>query len=560
MSDKTPTTQSVVVPVEPTREMWAAGGTAACKHAFQHHDAIIAAVWPAMLAAAPAPSSLAGGALERAARLIDPKAWEFADKFSTGPHAETMRAEVKCETAASLRIAGEDLAALSPEAPTTGFMATLTDEQCAEALAYNGPDTHPSSLAGGEVSTLVKRLAYGYAIMHTTICHMAGTSGASGRWYYDQANEAFGRVSPIHSITEDSNPHVNGDYFSGLSNILAALSPEAPAREGGWFTTDTVEVEYHDGNGETHMSPWEVDWGNVARWRPQPDADPIPKDTASSTEEDDDDASTYAPSIAGLSDYLWNQALEAESVESRCILEMWREAVDALTPRHEAPASPSERELDLLDAVMRAGGIVKTAAALPDKAAHLSLLTDALNRADAILTEGLNGAPVSHEAPAEGAGEDFYAVGEFIGRQPVLCVHGSTDPNNLCPYCEGEKIWGGRNLRTRSSAPEAREVEAVASRGTVRTGDEVWVRAKASDVCTSTVFVYIDTIHEKPIGSYMNWKDVRLSAQITHPAAPSADKLRAGLDEIERLVNQSGAIPKGELRSILAALKAEDAK
>lgn len=89
----------------------------------------------------------------------------------------------------------------------------------------------PSSLAGGEVSPLVQRLAYGYAIMHTAICHMAGTSGASGRWYYDKANEAFSRVSPIHSITEESNPHVNGDYFSGLSNFLAALSPEAPARD-----------------------------------------------------------------------------------------------------------------------------------------------------------------------------------------------------------------------------------------------------------------------------------------------------------------------------------------
>lgn len=38
-----------------------------------------------------------------------------------------------------------------------------------------------------------------------------------------------------------------------------------------WFTENIVEVEYHDGNGETHMSPWEVDWSNVARWRPQPE-------------------------------------------------------------------------------------------------------------------------------------------------------------------------------------------------------------------------------------------------------------------------------------------------
>lgn len=54
-------------------------------------------------------------------------------------------------------------------------------------------------------------------------------------------------------------------------------------------------------------------------------------------EMDDDDASTYAPSVAGLSDYLWNQAQAADSVEGRCILEMWREAVDALRARSSAP-------------------------------------------------------------------------------------------------------------------------------------------------------------------------------------------------------------------------------
>lgn len=54
-------------------------------------------------------------------------------------------------------------------------------------------------------------------------------------------------------------------------------------------------------------------------------------------EMDDNDASTYAPSVAGLSDYLWNQAQAADSVEGRCILEMWREAVDALRARSSAP-------------------------------------------------------------------------------------------------------------------------------------------------------------------------------------------------------------------------------
>jgi Lar family restriction alleviation protein len=35
-----------------------------------------------------------------------------------------------------------------------------------------------------------------------------------------------------------------------------------------------------------------------------------------------------------------------------------------------------------------------------------------------------------------------YRVGEFVGRQPVHCEHGQTDPNNLCPYCEGDADYG----------------------------------------------------------------------------------------------------------------------
>lgn len=113
-----------------------------------------------------------------------------------------------------------------------GLMVAL-DVSEIEALRLTALRARSSpDLSGGgeeEISPIVKRLAYGYAIMHTAICHMAGTSGASPRWYYDKANEAFSRVSPIHAITETSNPHVNGDYFSGLSDFLAALSP---SREG----------------------------------------------------------------------------------------------------------------------------------------------------------------------------------------------------------------------------------------------------------------------------------------------------------------------------------------
>lgn len=69
------------------------------------------------------------------------------------------------------------------------------------------------------------------------------------------------------------------------------------------------------------------------------------------------------------------------------------------------------------------------------------------------------------EAPAE-AGE--YQVGEFIGRQPVLCQHGSTDPNNLCDYCEGDKVWPG------CAQPPAREdAQPVAWRWRVKR-TETW--------------------------------------------------------------------------------------
>lgn len=306
-------------------------------------------------------------------------------------------------------------------------------EDAASVVVNQAPA--PSSLAGGEVSPLVQRLAYGYAIMHTAICHMAGTSGASARWYYDKANEAFGRVSPIHSITEESNPLVNGDYLSGLSNFLSALSPEAPAR------------------------------GEAAIWAKVEEA-----------------ARRYARCYPEASDGRNTFVMFAE----------WA-ASEALTPRHEAPAYPC--------------------------ADHKA--------------EGFSIDPCCPhcEAPAEGAGERGVAGVIMDGLWPIL------GGNHM-----DAEVWNeigkvvSSALRARSSAPEAREGEAVASRGTVRTGDEVWVRAKVSDVCTSTVFVYIDTIHEKPIGSYVNWKDVCLSAQITHPAASSADKLREAIPDLSSVI------------------------
>lgn len=50
---------SRLVPIEPTREMWAAGGTAAVAKAGYHHDIVVEAVYSAMVAAAPRVPDLA---------------------------------------------------------------------------------------------------------------------------------------------------------------------------------------------------------------------------------------------------------------------------------------------------------------------------------------------------------------------------------------------------------------------------------------------------------------------------------------------------------------------
>ena len=297
MSDKTPSPQSVVVPVEPTPKMLAAtwdheidksGG-------IESQNTRNARIWSAMLAAAPAPPAMAGG------------------EVGLRAHFKAMQA-----------------------------MAT----------AYLTPEDY--------------RDRDGKITLH-------GDHNNTEQWKQGQRGiraEAF------------ANDMV---YMLDGPEERAALSPEAPAREG------------------------------VVR-----------------------------PVIEKLVDDVAKLVLHGKVPLDRALKTRITKAVNALTPRHEAPASPSERELDLLDTVMRAGGIVKTAAALPDKAAHLSLLTDALNRADAILTEGLNGAPVSHEAPAEGAGELIQRIvrnsGGFApeGEDLRLCVEAL------------EAVF-----RARSSAPEA---------------------------------------------------------------------------------------------------------
>jgi len=128
---------------------------------------------------------------------------------------------------------------------------------------------------------------------------------------------------------------------------------------------------------------------------------------------------------------------------------------------------------------------------------------------------------------------------------------------------EAEKIVA--NLL--SSASEAREGEAVAEN--LRLKAALGAAIKADNALSRAVWAEgeLDKIaawlweqgHQLGREAVADTAIVNLARLRDLSAAPSADKLRIGLDEIARLVNQSGAIPKGELRSILSTLKAEGA-
>lgn len=75
----------------------------------------------------------------------------------------------------------------------------------------------------------IKRLAYGYELLHTAICHMAGTSGAEGRWYMHKAQEVQNRVSPVWGIKADSNPAKPGDCLRNYLSAVPNFGPATPA-------------------------------------------------------------------------------------------------------------------------------------------------------------------------------------------------------------------------------------------------------------------------------------------------------------------------------------------
>jgi hypothetical protein len=68
----------VLVPREPTREMWAAMGDALVGYRQRHHDAVAAALWNAVLAAAPpAPAEAAASEGMRKALVLAANQFRF---------------------------------------------------------------------------------------------------------------------------------------------------------------------------------------------------------------------------------------------------------------------------------------------------------------------------------------------------------------------------------------------------------------------------------------------------------------------------------------------------
>ena len=131
------------------------------------------------------------------------------------------------------------------EAEQAGYDRGLSDGQalagnaasCAVGMSEaNEPKPlSPTPSEGGVEPQLLRRLAYGYELMHRTLSHMAGTSGASGRWYYDKANEVFDRISPVFDLTPESNAAKSGDclsnYMRAVEKIEALASPTHQASD-----------------------------------------------------------------------------------------------------------------------------------------------------------------------------------------------------------------------------------------------------------------------------------------------------------------------------------------
>ena len=129
-----------------------------------------------------------------------------------------------------------------------GMHADLEDAASALWTAFDSSASPPAAPdmreAAREALEKVKRLAYGYELMHTAICHMAGTSGAEARWYMAKAQEVQSRIAPVWNITKESNASKPGDcmrnYLNAVPNLAALASSPMDAVKAA------VEDEWQD--------------------------------------------------------------------------------------------------------------------------------------------------------------------------------------------------------------------------------------------------------------------------------------------------------------------------
>lgn len=439
----------------------------------------------------------------------------------------------------------------------------------------------PSSLAGGAVREKVARIVDPETF--ALIAHYTGIERFDGLSPAEREPSVF-KAYPDLKTARDA-------AYADADAILAALSPEAPALEGvEWFgvtgaadETEALAVALFDVRCPgIRMTDEDLHYYRAAAQRAmQAVAEEL--DTPAPTPRHE--ASTYADELAN------------ESLRRR----------DAEFGRHEAPAEPSDAiehplytvsEAARRQLVKAAGWIEKEAydasgnddpedEGLDEAAAWLRSTFDLSDTALGIVRNASDEiVSIGHEAPAADwdairshpcydehqAGCDCVIpaqskteVPPFLERMTDVSVEAPAEGagERECDGCDGDRcVYVGSLCNpARSSAPEAREGEAVGWKYEVF-GPEGRSRSVRSVIGPKPNVA-------APVGGY-----VLYDALYTHPAAPSADKLRDVLIDLtswftKPVQGQSGmvwVIPAGEMgaddavNAALAALKAEGGK
>ncbi|NKB78533.1 hypothetical protein HED49_03060 [Ochrobactrum daejeonense] len=134
---------------------------------------------------------------------------------------------------------------------------------------------------------LIERMAFGYEVMFEKLCHISGTSGADQSWYRAKAREATERLSPLHSITTESNKSVPGDckrqYQDFMARILSALEPSAGRaavlEEGYRQGIEAAAKLIECGCKALPHGKGECQFPETARWKMPPPSAPYPPRT-----------------------------------------------------------------------------------------------------------------------------------------------------------------------------------------------------------------------------------------------------------------------------------------